>query len=97
MTRAMIHAEKETKRPSTKYAWSLKLREAELLVRYWHLRIRELETGPSLLTATILRTQQRLRTLQISLYDNLGNNGTKLVKIKWKESIATLKNEYRCV
>ena len=89
MTRAMLHAEKEAKRPSGKYAWSPKLREAGLLARYWHLRLRELESSTSL-TATILRLHQRLRSLKINLDDNLGNDPA-LVKIKWREALTTLK------
>ncbi|KAI2502680.1 hypothetical protein MHU86_11805 [Fragilaria crotonensis] len=38
VTRGMLHAEKQARRPSGKYAWSPKLREAGLTARYWHLR-----------------------------------------------------------
>ena len=45
ITRAVLHAEKEAKRPAGKYAWSPKLREAGLLARYWHLRLREIDSA----------------------------------------------------
>ena len=34
VTRAMLHAEKQARRPSGQYAWSPKLREVGLLARY---------------------------------------------------------------
>ncbi|KAI2493431.1 hypothetical protein MHU86_21130 [Fragilaria crotonensis] len=89
ITRAMIHAEKEAKRPSGKYAWSPKLREAGLLTRYWNLRLKELESRSSL-AFVIARLKQRLGSLNISLVDDEGNDMPK-VKAKWKESIAVLK------
>ncbi|KAI2498235.1 hypothetical protein MHU86_16262 [Fragilaria crotonensis] len=85
----MIHAEKEAKRPSGKYAWSPKLREAGLLTRYWNLRLKELESRSSL-AFVIARLKQRLGSLNISLVDDEGNDMPK-VKAKWKESIAVLK------
>ena len=65
ITRAMLHAEKEAKRPSGKYAWSPKLREAGLLARYWHLRLKALDSGkPSNVLSAITRLTQRLQSLK---------------------------------
>ena len=41
VTRGMLHAERQAKRPSGKFAWSPKLREAGLLAHYWNLRLQE--------------------------------------------------------
>jgi hypothetical protein len=35
VTKVMLHAEKQTRCPAGKYAWSPKLREAGLIARYW--------------------------------------------------------------
>ena len=55
VTRAMLHAEKMSRRPAGKYAWSPKLREAGLVARYWHLRLREIERGFCFHWSTILQ------------------------------------------
>jgi hypothetical protein len=85
----MLHAEKEAKRPSGKYAWSPKLPEAGLLARYWNLRLKELDSGISL-TSAICRLQQRLRSLHILVVDDLGNDKA-IITTRWKASLASLK------
>jgi hypothetical protein len=89
VTRAMLHAEKEAKRPSGKYAWSPKLREAGLLARYWNLRLKALDSGTQM-SSVLSRLRQRLQSLHILLVDELGDT-LALVKTKWKEAMATLK------
>ncbi len=69
ITRAMLHAEKEAKRPAGKYAWSPKLRESGLLARYWNLRLAEMEKGTSMISA-LTRLKHRLQSLCISVVDD---------------------------
>ena len=64
ITRGMLHAEKQAKRGTGKYAWSPKLREAGLLARYWHLRLRAAQKGIDL-RLTIARLVQRIKSLNI--------------------------------
>ncbi|KAI2503673.1 hypothetical protein MHU86_10797 [Fragilaria crotonensis] len=103
ITRAMIHAEKEAKRPSGKYAWFPKLREAGLLARYWNLRLTEMESGKSHLITALSRLTQRLKSLHIAIADDPPELDVANVKIKWKDSMATLKKirnaafDYRAV
>jgi hypothetical protein len=89
ITRAMLHAEKEAKRPSGRYEWSPKLREAGLLARYWNLRLKELDSGTSL-TYALCRLKQRLRSLHILVVDELGNEKAGITT-QWKASLASLK------
>jgi hypothetical protein len=89
ITRGMLHAEKEAKRPAGKYAWSPKLREAGILTRYWHLRLKELESGQSFLRV-LSGIRHRVSSLHIPLSDELGSDSA-LVKIRWKEQLANLK------
>ncbi len=91
ITRAMLHAEKEAKRPAGKYAWSPKLREAGLLARYWHMRLKEIESGSSSRSSVLARLRQRLSSLKIFLHDDLGSDPI-LVKTRWKAHLSTLKN-----
>ena len=90
ITRAMLHAEKEAKRPAGKYAWSPKLREAGLLARYWHIRLKALESGSSSLMYTLARLRHRISSLKIVLTDDLGSD-TILVKTRWKAQLVNLK------
>ena len=63
VTRAMLHAENECKRPAGKYAWSPKLWDAGLLARYWYLSLKDIERGKpaSLATAALLVRLHELR------------------------------------
>ncbi len=87
--RAMLHAEKCAKRPSGKYSWSPKLREAGLMTRYWHLRLREIEHGYRL-RIPILAIQTRLTVLHFKFDDDLSSDITT-VKLRWKAALKTLR------
>ncbi len=89
VTRAMLHAEKEARRPAGKYAWSPKLREAGLTARYWHLRLREIE-GSSCIRTSVARLLVRMQSLNITLLDSLCED-PGLLKARWKEAIKTLR------
>ncbi|KAI2513931.1 hypothetical protein MHU86_315 [Fragilaria crotonensis] len=90
VTRGMLHAEKEARRPAGKYAWSPKLREAGLLARYWHLRLREVEKSLCLQSA-LAKLRLRLQSLNIDPADNdLGSDAVSL-KQKWKAAIKLLR------
>jgi hypothetical protein len=45
ITRAILHAKKRAKRHSGKFVSSPKLRKAELLTRYWNMRLNEVHKG----------------------------------------------------
>ena len=66
VTRGMLYAERQAKRPSGKFAWSPKLREAGLLARYWNLRLREVEKA-SCLHVPLTALTARLKLLNITL------------------------------
>ena len=88
VTRGMLHAERQAKRPSGKYAWSPRLREAGLLARYWHLRLREVEKACSFtvpMTALVLR----LKSLNITIDDDLCTDAS-ILKEKWRAATKTL-------
>jgi hypothetical protein len=89
VTRAMLHAEKEAKRPSGKYEWSPKLREAGLLARYWNLRLKELDGGAQM-SSVLSRLRQRIHSLHIKLVDDLGESLAH-VRAHWKVAMTTLK------
>ena len=89
ITRAMLHAEREAKRPAGKYAWSPKLREAGLLARYWHLRLREIESS-HVLPHALVRLKRRIRELSIHLDDDLSDNDG-IVRARWKGALSVLK------
>jgi hypothetical protein len=90
ITCAMLHAEKLARRPAGKYAWSPKLREAGLMARYWHLRLREIEYGYCLRTP-ILAIKTRLISLHLNLDDDLSSDAT-ILKPRWKKAIKTLRD-----
>jgi hypothetical protein len=102
VTRGMLYAEKVAKKPSGKYAWSPKLREAGLLARYWHLRLREAEKGSSLSIA-LARLMQRIKTLNIVFDADLHCTAVPELKLKWKEAQKLLRTvrdkayDYRAV
>ncbi len=89
ITRAMIHAEKLAKRPSGKFAWSPKLREAGLVARYWHLRLREREQHYNL-RAPILAIKTRLTTLNFNVDDDLTSDSS-IIKTRWKTALKALR------
>lgn len=89
MTRGMLHAEKAARRPAGKYAWSPKLREAGLLARYWHLRLREVQSCICLRVA-IAKLLTRMKTLNIDLSDDRCSDATTL-KQRWKSAIKLLR------
>ena len=90
VTRGMLHAERQAKRPSGKYAWSPKLREAGLLARYWNLRLKEVEKTRCL-RVPIAALVLELKSLNIVLIDELGSDAT-LLKAKWQASAANLRH-----
>ena len=98
----MLHAEKMAKKPSGKYAWSPKLREAGLLARYWHLRLREAEKGSSLSIA-LARLMQRIKSLNIVFDAHLHCNDVPELNLKWKAAQKLLRTvrdkayDYRAV
>lgn len=77
------------KRPSGKFAWSPKLREVGLVTRYWHLRLRDLETNYSL-CIQISALRRRLTTLGCSVVDDLTSD-ISIVKQRWKTSLKELR------
>ena len=85
ITRAMLHSEKSAKRPAGKYAWSPKLREAGLLARYRHLRLREVQKGYCLSTP-ISALKTRLKNLQVQLDDNQ-TSAVEAITIRWKAAL----------
>ena len=89
VTRAMLHAERLSRRPSGKYACP-KLREAGLRARYWHLRLRELENSGCCLRAPIAALSTRFQKLGLSLDDDLSQD-IATVKPRWKTAIKELK------
>ena len=90
VTRAMLHAEKQAKRPSGKYAWSPKLREAGLLARYWHLRLKEVEQK-SQCKGALSQLTDRFKSLNI-VFDSLATCTDALVlKVRWKEALKLLR------
>jgi hypothetical protein len=89
VTRGMLHSEKEARRPAGKYAWSPKLREAGLIARYWHLQMREVESGICL-RDQIERLLVRIKSLNIELLDDTILDSATL-KVKWKEAIKILR------
>ena len=102
VTRGMLHAEKRAKKPSGKYAWSPKLREAGLLARYWHLRLREAEKGSSLCIA-LARLMQRIKSLNIVFDAHVHCTDIPELKLKWKAAQKLLRTvrdkayDYRAV
>jgi hypothetical protein len=90
VTRAMLHAEKEARRPAGKYAWSHKLREAGLLARHWHLRLRECEKNICL-RSPIASLLVKIHSLCIALSDDLCSNAAEL-KTWWKTALKFLKD-----
>jgi hypothetical protein len=56
VTRAMLHAEKQSKRT----AWSPNLRNAGLVAQYWHLRLKAIERGKNQLISCEIRVRQWL-------------------------------------
>ena len=89
VTRAMLHAEKLAKRPSGKFAWSPKLREAGLIARYWHLRLRELERHYNLSTP-IMAIKTRLSSLNFNVDDDLTSDSS-LIRLRWKAALKDLR------
>ena len=89
VTRAMLHAEREARRPAGKYAWSPKLRESRLLARYWHLRLREEQN--LCLRPVLASLLLRIRSLNVELLDDLCTDVVTL-KARWKAAIKTLRN-----
>ena len=89
MTRAMLHAERQARKPAGKYAWSPKLREAGLLARYWFLRFCEVERDRNLSSA-LQTLRVRLSALQILPQDDDTRDVT-LLKPRWKEAIKFLR------
>ena len=89
VTRAMLYAEKQSRRPAGKYAWSPKLREAGLLARYWNLRLREIDRGICL-RVPISALSKRLRKLGLSVIDD-HTSDAPTVKSRWKDAIKELK------
>ncbi|KAI2492600.1 hypothetical protein MHU86_21950 [Fragilaria crotonensis] len=85
----MLHAEKQARRPSGKYAWSPKLREAGLTARYWHLRLREVESNVCLRSA-LASLLARTKSLNISLNDDECSDVVTL-KQRWKQAIKLLR------
>ena len=90
ITRAMLHAEKASKKPSGKYVWSPELRKHGLLTRYWRLRIRNSPTPQLFLTTQVHLLRTRLIKLNISLDDNDSNETTYLTS-KWKSELKNLR------
>ncbi|KAI2489688.1 hypothetical protein MHU86_24897 [Fragilaria crotonensis] len=89
VTRGMLHAEKQARRPSGKYAWSPKLREAGLTARYWHLRLQEVESNVCLRSA-LASLLARTKSLNISLNDDECSDVVTL-KQRWKQAIKLLR------
>ena len=89
VTRGMLHAEKEARRPAGKYAWSPKLREVGLIARYWHLRLREAERTICLRPA-LERLRNRMMSLHIDLVDDLGSE-IEMLKKTWKAATKLLR------
>ena len=89
VTRGMLHAEKQARKPAGKYAWSPKLREAGLLARYWHLRLREVERDICLRPSKEALLS-RFKTLKIVLEDDQAKDLATL-KPRWKEAIKLLR------
>jgi hypothetical protein len=89
ITRAMLHAEKLAKRPSGKYAWSSKLREAGLVTRYLPLRPREVEHHCNF-RASILALKTRLHFLNFSVADDLSSD-ISIIKPRWKSALKALR------
>ena len=101
VTRGMLHAEKMSKRPTGKYAWSPKLRESGLLARYWHLRLKEIERDINL-RHVISALKTKIQDLQIVLVDDLTIDAT-IVRTRWKTALKLLRKvrnnayDYRAV
>lgn len=89
VTRAMLHAEKQAKRPKGRFAWSPKLREAGLTARFWHLRKREVD-GAKGLAIALKGVLNRLKTLKIVISDANCNDATT-VTTYWKEATKMLR------
>ena len=89
VTRGMLYAEKQAKKPASKFAWSPQLREAGLLSRYWNLRRREVEHGHDLqisLSSLLLR----FKTLNIVVEDATCTDALT-IKDHWKKAIKRLR------
>ena len=90
ITRAMLHAEKQAKQNTGKYSWSPKLREAGLLARYWHLRLRVAQRGTDLRIA-IARLLQRIKSLNIVFDSHESCTDVPTIKTRWKDAIKLLR------
>jgi hypothetical protein len=86
----MLHAKKQAKRPSGKYAWSPKLREAGLVARYWNLRLRAAETGRNL-SIPMDRLEKQLTQLKIVVDTVDIDASVAALKEKWKKAINDLR------
>ena len=89
VTRGMLHAEKQARRPAGKYAWSPTLREAGLLARYWHLSLKEVEHSLCL-RFPLERLLVRTKSLNINLLDDLCSDAT-ILKTRWRTAIKLLR------
>jgi hypothetical protein len=88
VTRAMLHAEKQAKRPAGKYSWSPKLREVGLLTLYWHLR--QVEQQSSFQVA-LTRFMKQFKTLNI-VFDALPTcTDATVLKQKWESAVKLLR------
>jgi hypothetical protein len=85
----MLHAEKQAKRPSGKNAWSPRLREAGLLARYWHRRLREVDTD-CCLQAPLSALSLRIKSLNIELSEDLSTDAL-ILKERWRAAFKTLR------
>ena len=90
ITRAMLHAEKVSKKPSGKYVWSPELRKHGLLTRYWRLRLRNSPTSKLFLNTQIHLLRLRIAKLNINLDDNDSNEITYLTA-NWKSELKNLR------
>ena len=88
--RGMLHAEKQAKRPSGKYAWSPKLREAGPIARYWNLRLREADTGRNLRIPLDCMEKQFLQ-IKIVVENVAVGASAEEIKVKWAASIKALR------
>jgi hypothetical protein len=90
VTRAMLHAEKQARRPSGQYAWSPKLREVGLLARYWHLRLNAVEKQINF-PFTMARLLQKFKTLNIVFDARITCTDAAEFKTEWKAAVKLLR------
>ena len=101
VTRAMLYAEKQAKKPAGKYVWSPKLREAGLCARFWNLRRREAD-GHQGVRIALAGIRNRLKSLNIEIADATCTD-VSAIQQYWKASIKLLRkvrdaaHDYRTV